>query len=381
MKKRKLRYGMVGGGPGSLVGSGHRRAIVLDDLAELVAGSFSRSYDKTLALGEQLGIPQDRLYRDYHEMAEKEAARDDGIDFVVICNPNYVHFETCKAFIAAGIDISCEKPLTTTLADALELECLAQEAGILFMVTYTYSGHATVRNITEVIKAGEIGQIRTIMGEYPQGWLAEEDISGNKQAEWRTDPAISGRTNALGDIGTHIENTVYRMTGLKINRVLSKMDKIVPTRSLDDNSVVLLEYDNGATGVYWCSQVAIGHDNGLRIRIYGDKGSIFWFQEQSERFTIARLNGSLEEVHRGHKSVYPKATRYERLAAGHTEGWFEALANHYDSFIECLHARQSGTFTPDMIDYPTVAEGVNGLRFVEACLESSANGNVWTDLA
>ncbi len=374
-----LNYGMVGGGPGAFIGEAHRKAIGLDGKARIVAGCFSRSLENTLAAGEALGIEKERLYKNYEEMAAKEAGREDCIDFVVIVTTNYAHYEACKAFLNAGIPIVCEKPLTVTLEQALELEKLANEKKLLFMVTYVYSGHVTAMNIREIIAAGEIGQIRTVMGEYPQGWLAFEDIKGNKQGEWRTDPAQSGNTNALGDIGTHIENTVYRMTGLKIKRLLARMDKVVPGRTLDDNSTVMLEFENGATGVYWASQIAIGHDNGLRIRIYGSKGSISWFQEQPEVFHMAKQDGSLLEIHRGHGAIKQKAAKYTRLPSGHTEGWFEAMGNFYSNYIDCLNAQKNGVFTEDMIEYPTVVDGVDGVRFIEACIKSSASGNVWVD--
>lgn len=374
-----LNYGMVGGGPGAFIGDAHRKAIGLDGKARIVAGCFSRSFENTLAMGEALGIEKERLYKNYEEMAAKEAGREDGMDFVVIVTTNYAHYEACRAFLKAGIPVVCEKPLTVTLEQALELEKLANEKKLLFMVTYVYSGHVTAMNIREIIAAGEIGQVRTVMGEYPQGWLAFEDIKGNKQGEWRTDPAQSGNTNALGDIGTHIENTVYRMTGLKIKRLLARMDKVVPGRTLDDNSTVMLEFENGATGVYWASQIAIGHDNGLRIRIYGSKGSISWFQEQPEVFHMAKQDGSLLEIHRGHGAIKQAAAKYTRLPSGHTEGWFEAMGNFYSNYIDCLNAQTNGVFTEEMIEYPTVVDGVDGVRFIEACLKSSANGNIWVD--
>lgn len=378
--KKKLKYGMVGGGPGAFVGEAHRRAIMLTDQAELTAGSFSRTYEKTLETGSELGIAPERLYKDYLEMAVSEGEREDGIDFVVIVTPNYAHYDACKAFLKAGIAVSCDKPLTIHLSEALELEQIAKEKNLQFMVTYIYSGHVTAMNIRKMIDAGEIGEIRTIMGEYPQGWLAFEDISGNKQGEWRIDPALSGNTNALGDIGTHIENTVYRMTGLKIKKVLAKMDRVVPNRRLDDNSVVMIEYENKASGCYWASQTAIGHDNGLRVRIYGSRGSILWFQENPEVICRAKEDGALVEIHRGHACIHNAAAKYTRLPSGHTEGWLEAMSNLYTNYIECLKAQMSGGFTEDMIEYPTVADGVESVRFVEACLNSSEHGNVWVDL-
>ena len=378
--KRLLKYGMVGGGPGAFIGEAHRKAIALDGQAAMAAGCFSRDYEATLRTGEEYGIAKERLYRDYQEMAEMESGREDGIDFAVITTPNNSHYEICKAFLERGIPVACEKPLTVTVKEAEELEELSRKRKIPFMVTYIYSGYVTAKEISELIRSGAIGEIRTVMGEYPQGWLAFEDISGNRQGEWRTDPARSGRTNALGDIGTHIENTVFCMTGLKIKKVMSKMEVVVPGRVLDDNSFVLLEYENGASGCYWASQIAIGHGNGLRIRIYGSKGSIQWYQEEPEKFCIAGEDGIFREVYRGHDSIHKAAARYQRLPGGHPEGWFEAMANLYLNFTECLRAWKDHTLTEDMIDYPTAEDGLHGIRFLEACLRSSRQGNVWVEL-
>ena len=376
----KLRYGMVGGGPGAFIGEAYWRSINIDGKAELVAGCFSRSFEKTKERGRELGLPEDRCYATFEEMAQAEAVREDGIDFVVVVTPNVSHYSICKAFLEAGIHVSCDKPLAVSVAQAEELERLANEKGLLFLVTYTYMGHVTAKHACEIIKAGELGNIRTVIAEYPQGWLAYEGGWGGKQGEWRCDPAQSGNTNCLGDLGTHIENAVTTMTGLKIKRVLARMDKVVPGRKLDDNDFVMAEFENGATGLFWSSQIAIGHDNSLRVRIYGDGGSIQWFQEEPEKITVIKKDGTLTEVHRGYSSIAPEAAKYGRLPSGHPEGWFEAMGNLYRSFIECIEAKKNGTFTPDMINYPTVSDGVEGIRFVEACLKSQELGNVWVDL-
>ena len=377
---RKLTYGMVGGGPGSFIGDAHRRSINLDGMATLVAGCFSRSLEKTLETGRELGVAEDRCYVNYEEMAKAEAARPDGIDFVVIVTPNYAHYGACKAFLEAGINVSCDKPLCVNSEQAHELEKLAKEKDLLFLVTYTYMGHITAKHAREIIKRGDIGKVRTVAAEYPQGWLAYEDDWGGKQGEWRCNPAMSGNTNCLGDLGTHVENAVATMTGLKIKRVLAKMDVVVPGRTLDDNDFVMVEYEGGATGLYWTSQVAIGHDNSLRVRIYGDAGTIQWFQEEPEKITVIQKDGSITEHHRGYASIAPGAAKYKRIPSGHPEGWFEAMGNLYRSFMECIHAKEAGTFTEDMIDFPTVRDGVEGVEFVEACLKSAKNGNVWVDM-
>ena len=379
-KMAKLKYGMVGGGPGAFIGDAHRRSINLDGLAALVAGTFSRTLEKTKQTGAELGLSEDRCYANYEEMAKAEAAREDGIDFVVVVTPNVSHYPVCKAFLEAGINVSCDKPLCLTVEQAEELCRLAEEKQLLFMVTYTYMGHVTSKHVRQVIKDGEIGKIRTVMAEYPQGWLAHEDDWGGKQGEWRCNPEESGGVNCLGDLGTHVENAVSTMTGLKIKRVLAKMDVVVPGRVLDDNDVVMVEYEGGATGVYWASQFAIGHDNSLRVRIYGEKGTIQWFQEEPEKVTVIDNDGNRTELHRGYAGIKASAAKYGRLPSGHTEGWLESMGNLYRSFIECIKAKKEGTFTEDLIDFPTVKEGAEGIRFIEACVESNKKGNVWVDM-
>ena len=376
----KLRYGMVGGGPGAFIGDAHRKAISLDSTADLVAGCFSRTPEKTKEQGEALGLDPERCYANYKEMAAAEQARVDGIDFVVIVTPNNTHYEIAKAFLEAGTHVACDKPLVTTAEEAEELKKIADEKGLLFMVTYTYTGHVTMKYMRDLVKNGEIGTIRTVMAEYPQGWLYNENDWGGKQGEWRCDPAQSGRVNCLSDLGTHVENAVATVTGLKIKRVLAKMDVVVPGRKLDDNDQILVEYEGGATGINWTSQFAIGCDNSLRLRIYGSKGTLLWFQETPEEVTLIREDGIARTIKRGYGAVTPDAAKYGRLPSGHTEGWLEAMGNLYDSFGACVLAKKEDRFTPDLIDYPTIEEGVAGLKYVEACLKSSENGNVWVEL-
>ena len=375
-----MQYGMVGGGPGSFIGDAHRRAINLDGEAKLVAGCFSRTLEKCRQTGAELGIAEDRCYASFAEMAQAEAARPDGIRFVVVVTPNVSHYPVCKAFLEAGIHVSCDKPLCLTVEQAEELEALAKEKDLLFMVTYTYMGHVTAKHIRAYIASGKLGTIRTVMAEYPQGWLAYEGEWGGKQGEWRCDPQQSGGVNCLGDLGTHVENAVSTMTGLKIKRVLAKMDVVVPGRVLDDNDVVLVEYEGGATGVYWTSQFAIGHDNDLAVRIYGENGSILWKQTECEKVIMVDRDGTVVERHRGNGGIEPQAAAYGRLPSGHTEGWLESMGNLYRSFVSCVAAKEAGTFVPEMVDYPTVADGVEGIKFVHACLESNQKGNVWVDV-
>ena len=376
---KRLTYAMVGGGPDGFIGDAHRRAIGLDGTAAIAAGVFSRNREKSLQMAESLGISPDRCYEDYQTMARAEGEREDGVDFVTVVTPNQSHYEICRAFLAAGIHVVCDKPVTTTYRQAKELEALAEDRGLLFMVTYTYMGYVTAKYARELVASGAIGEVRTVMAEYPQGWLAFEDDFGGKQGEWRCDPGQSGGVNCLGDLGTHVENAVAAMTGLKIKRLLAKMDVIVPGRVLDDNDSILVEYDNGATGIYWTSQVAVGHDNSLRIRIYGSKGTIQWFQETPDKITVIDADNTIREIHRGYGAIGERAGKYARIPAGHPEGWFEAMGNLYRSFAQCVSAKKDGTFTAEMVDYPTVSQGAEGLAFVEACLESNQNGNTWVE--
>lgn len=376
----KLRYGMVGGGPGSFIGDAHRKAINIDGQASLVAGCFSRSPEKCEETAAALGIDRDRCYYSYEDMARAESGREDGIDFVVVVTPNVSHYPVCKAFLEAGIHVACDKPLCLTVEQAEELCQLAEAKKLLFMVTYTYMGHVTAKHIRNYIAQGKLGNVRAVMAEYPQGWLAHEGETGGKQGQWRCDPAQSGGVNCLGDLGTHVENAVATMTGLKIKRVLAKMDVVVPGRVLDDNDTVLVEFEGGATGCYWTSQFAIGHDNDLRVRIYGEKGSILWSQESCEKVTIIDADGTIVERRRGNAGIDIDAAAYGRLPSGHTEGWLESMANLYCSFFRCVRAKKDGIFTQDMIDYPTVYDGADGIKFVHACLQSNANGNIWVDI-
>lgn len=377
---KKLNYGMVGGGPGSFIGDAHRKSINIDAMATLVAGCFSRTLEKCRQTGAELDIAPDRCYASFDEMARSEAAREDGIDFAVVVTPNVSHYAACKAFLEAGIHVSCDKPLCLSVEQAEELVKLADEKGLLFLVTYTYMGHVTAKHIKKFIADGKLGKIRTVMAEYPQGWLAYEGQWGGKQGQWRCDPEQSGGVNCLGDLGTHVENAVATLTGLKIKRVLAKMDVVVPGRVLDDNDVVMVEYEGGATGCYWTSQFAIGHKNDLRVRIYGEKGSILWEQENCEKVTMVQYDGTIVELFRGTAGIEGAAAAYGRLPSGHTEGWLESMGNLYKSFITCVGAKKNGTFTPDMIDFPTVHDGAEGVKFIHACLKSNAAGNVWVDL-
>lgn len=376
-----LRYGMVGGGPGAFIGDVHRRAIAFDGLADIVAGSFSKDYGKTLETGRSLSIPQDRLYANFEAMADAEAKRSDGIDFVVVVTPNAQHYAAAKAFLSHGINVVCDKPLTFEVAEAEELGMLARQKGLLFCVTYAYTGYPVVKQARELIRRGEIGEIRFVSAEYPQEWLAlPQEREGNKQAAWRADPKQSGKSNCVGDIGSHVENIVAYMTGLKIASLCARLDTFVPGRLLDDNASIMLNYAGGAKGLYWASQIAVGYDNGLRVRVFGSTGTIQWSQENPNYLVLSKLGEPTVTLSRGRDAFYPHAQAYSRIPSGHPEGYFEAFANVYKTFITALAKKKGGAaLGEDDLDFPSAEDGASGVRFIGACVDSSRKGAVWLD--
>jgi predicted dehydrogenase len=375
----KLRYGMVGGGPGSFIGDVHRQAIRLDGLGELVAGCFSRSPKGTLATGAALGLPPDRLYKTFEEMAEAEAKHPDRIDFAVIATPNTSHYEAARAFLSRGIPVVCEKPFTVEEREARELAELAEKNRLLCAVAYTYTGNVTVKQARELVRQGEIGDILFVNGEYPQEWLlSPAEKQGSKQAISRTDPALAGKSNSVGDLGTHIESTVSYITGLRIKSVCARLDRIGKDRVLDTNAAIMLEYEGGAGGLYWTSQVASGYDNALRIRIFGSKGSLDWNEEESNYLGVSRFGQPNVVLSRGRDPFYPQAQSRSRLPSGHPEGYFEALANIYRTYIGALIKQRKGEpLTEEDLDFPDLRMGIDGVRFVGKCVESSEKGSVW----
>ncbi|MDR0403295.1 MAG: Gfo/Idh/MocA family oxidoreductase [Treponema sp.] len=377
----KLRYGMVGGGPGAFIGDVHRKSIGLDGMADIVAGCFSRSYDGTLATGKGLGIAEDRLYKTFEEMAGAEGKRSDKIDFVVIVTPNAAHFSAAKAFLNQGIHVVCDKPLCFEEAEAAELVELAKKNKLLFGVTYTYTGFPAVKHAKEMIRKGEIGELIYINAEYPQDWLiTPQEKEGSKQAAWRTDPALAGKSNCVGDIGSHIENIISYVTGLKIKSLCARLDKIGPGRVLDDNATIMLEYGNGAKGVYWSSQVAMGYDNGLKFRVFGTKGGIEWRVEDPNYLKVSLLGKPVFTLSRGRDGLYPRAQSLSRVPAGHPEGYFEAMANIYKTFIGALIKQKAGQpLSEDDLDFPNAENGLEGVRFIGKCVESSQKGAAWVN--
>ncbi|MEI6602929.1 MAG: Gfo/Idh/MocA family oxidoreductase [Clostridia bacterium] len=376
----KLSYGMIGGGPGSFIGDVHRKAAAFDGNCMLVAGCFSNSYENTLQTGQSLGISEDRLYENVYMMAHAEAARPDGIKFVSITSPNYNHYDAAKAFLEHGIHVVCEKPLVFEIAQAEELIALAKAKDLLFCVMYSYSGSPMMREAREIVRSGKIGTVLTVVGEYAQGWLAQAlEKSDQKQASWRTDPSIAGISNCIGDIGSHIEHTVSFITGLKIKRLCARLETIGLDRLLDTNASVLLEYENGASGNYWASQIAIGCDNRLVVRIYGTKGAIEWYQEDGNYLKVTYLDQPTQIFSRGNGYLSPAAAN--RIPSGHPEGYYEAFANVYNQFTLALNKKIAGqTLTAADLDFPDGDAGLDGVKFINACVESSKQDASWVHL-
>ena len=374
---RVLKFGMVGGGQGAFIGDVHRKGATLDALAALTAGCFSRNYENTLATGALWNLAPDRLYHTYEEMAEKEAAREDGIDFVVICTPNNTHFLAAKAFLEQGIHVVCDKPLALSSKEGEELKKLAEKKGLLFCVTYTYVGYPMVHQIRQMIVNGDIGKVRVVTGQYIQGWLATElESDGQKQASWRCDPKLSGISNATGDIGTHLENLIAYATGLKIDSLCANLRPVGEHRTLDNEAEILVRYEGGATGMMWASQIAIGRDNDLRITVCGEKGTIEWIQENPNYLRVDLLGEPTRILSRGNGYFYPEVNAMNRIPAGHVEGHFTAFANIYKAFCMTLSAKLDGKPSPGLY-FPGVDAGIEGNRFVEKCVESSAKGAAW----
>jgi predicted dehydrogenase len=381
-KTKKLTYGMVGGGQDAFIGDVHRKSIALDGKAELVAGCFSQDHQNTLATGKMLGLDEDRLYASFEKMMPAEGQRGDKIDFVVIVTPNSSHFAIAKSAMENGIHVVCDKPLTTDSNDAEELARLSADKDLFFCVTYTYTGYPVVKHLREMIAKGDLGDIRFVNAEYPQEWLSTPlEESGQKQAAWRANPEFTGISNCVGDIGSHIENMVSYLTGLKIKSLCARLDTFVEGRTLDDNASIMVNYDSGAKGLYWSSQIAVGHDNGFRVRIYGTKGSIEWSQEDPNYAKVCDLDKPTVTISRGRDDLYPHAQNYSRIPAGHPEGYFEAFANIYSTFCDALGKKLAGeSLTTEEMDFPGVAEGVQGVKFIEKCVESSQKGSIWVEL-
>ena len=376
---RRIRLGMVGGGEGAYIGGIHRFAARLDDQYELVAGAFDVDAERGHRFATQNYIAPERSYSDYATMAQFEAARADGIDVVAICTPNFTHFPIAKAFLEAGIDVICEKPLTTTLQDAEALAEVVSQTGRFLGVTYTYSGYPLIVEARARVQGGLIGKVRTVQVEYPLEWMATGvELKNNQQAAWRVDPQKNGRGGSIGDIGTHAYHLAGYVTGLKAESVAADLATFVEGRALDDNAHVLIRYEGGARGMLWSSQVAIGCSNALRLRVYGETGSLTWAQEQPNELIYTSLEGYTQIIKRGRDDLDAITRARTRTPPGHPEGYIEAFTNLYSGFAAALRARDEQRAVSGIgALIPQIHDGLKGVAFVDAVVDSHQQGTVW----
>jgi predicted dehydrogenase len=377
--ERKIRIGMVGGGKDAFIGGVHRIALRLDGYYELVAGSFSSNFDNSKETGKDLGLAEDRIYKTYQEMAEKESSRSDAIDVVAIVTPNHLHVPIAKIFAEKGIHIICDKPLALSSKEAISLKNIVESKKLIFALTHNYTGYPMVRHARSLIQKGDLGSIRVIQAEYPQDWLTTKaEDSGLKQAEWRTDPKRSGGGGCIGDIGTHAFNLIRFITGLEIEELSADIHTFVKGRLLDDNAQIMLRFKGGAKGALWSSQVAVGNENNLKIRIYGENGGIEWRQEDPNYLYYTEFGHPTQRVTRGSGNVSKEAKDVTRIPPGHPEGYLEGFANIYNDVYKKLYAQINNQNYDDSNDcYPTINDGVEGMRFIETALESSKNNGKW----
>jgi predicted dehydrogenase len=381
MAEPRIRLGMVGGGEGAFIGAVHRIAARLDDRYELVAGALSASPDKAMRSAAAIGLRSDRSYPDFGTMARTEAARSDGIEAVAIVTPNHLHAPVAEAFLQAGVHIICDKPLTATLEDARRLRDKARARGLIFAVTYNYSGYPLVRHARAMVQAGELGAIRVVQVEYAQDWLAGPlEATGQKQADWRTDPARSGAGGCVGDIGTHAYQLAHFVSGMMPAQILAETTTFVPGRRVDDNVQILLRYANGARGALWASQVAPGQDNALRLRVFGENGALDWCQEEPNRLIWSPLGEPPRWIGRGTAALNLSGQRVSRIPPGHPEGYLEAFATIYTEVAAAIMARRTDFSIDPAIIFPTIEDGFAGVAMVDAALRSSAAGGAWVTM-
>ena len=373
-----IRLGMVGGGQGALIGSVHRLAARMDGHFRLVAGALSSTPERARASGAEIGLDPARTYDDWKRMAGREARRKDGIEAVAIVTPNHMHAAPAIEFLKRGIHVICDKPLTATMAEAKRLAAAAEKSAALFILTHNYTGYPLVRQARAMIARGDLGQIRLVQVEYAQDWLTHE--VHNKQAEWRSDPARAGIGGALGDIGTHAYNLAAFVAGMEPEALAADVTAFVPGRQLDDNANVLLRYPGGAKGMLWASQVAPGNENSLRIRVFGDMGGLEWAQEEPNKLWLSRFGEPKQLLTRNGAGALPEARRVCRVPGGHPEGYLEAFANIYAEAAQAIRARQAGLPVPDGVTYPTLSDGLAGMRFVAACVTSARRNAGWVAL-
>ena len=381
----RIRLGMVGGGQGAFIGGVHRIASRIDDKFELVAGALSSTPEKARASAAEIGLDPKRSYASYEDMAEAEAGRDDGIEAVAIVTPNHMHFPVAKTFLDAGFHVICDKPMTTTLKEAKELAEIARRSGKVFVLTHNYPGYPMIRQARAMVAAGELGDIRLVNAAYIQGWLATRaEDEGSKQAGWRVDPAKAGAGGAIGDIGTHAHNLACFVSGLKVESLACDLDSFVEGRRLDDNAHMMLRFQakNGVTakGMLWASQVAVGNENGLSLKIYGTKAGLEWHQEEPNRLWFQRLGEPKQLLTRGGDGAWPDAAAVTRIPAGHPEGYLEGFASIYSETADLIAAHEAGIEAPSAVALPSIEDGIEGLAFIEACVTSSKDNGAWTKL-
>ena len=377
---RKLRMGMIGGGAGSFIGDVHRKAASIDGMIELVCGAFSSSAEKSKASGKALFLPEDRCYGSFEEMIikEKELPEDKRMDFVAIVTPNYMHFPPAKMALEHGFHVVCDKPMTLTLEEAYELENIVSKSEKLFALTHNYTGYPMVKQARAMIENGDLGKIRKVQVQYLQGWLSTAvEKTGQKQASWRVDPKKSGIGGALGDIGTHAENLLEYITGLKIDELAADLGRFGEGRILDDDGNLLLRMNNGAKGTMSFSQIALGEENNLAIKVYGEKGSLEWKQENPNKLITRWLEQPSKKYTPSGNNLYDEALNTSRIPSGHPEGYLEAFATIYKNFATHLMAVLGGK-TIKKPDYPTTKDGVRGMQFIYAAVESDKNNAAWT---
>ena len=374
----RIRLGMVGGGQGAFIGAVHRLAARMDDHYSLLAGALSSQKKRAVASALELGIAKERAYGSYEEMAAKEAQRSDGIEAVAIVTPNHMHGPVARAFLKAGIHVICDKPLTTTVKEAKDLVQRAKKAKRLFAVTYNYSGYPLIRQARAMVAAGDLGPIRVVQAEYPQDWLTERlEQTGQKQAKWRTDPKQSGAGGCVGDIGTHAYHLACFVSGLTLDSLCADLSTFVKGRKVDDNVNVMLRFKGGARGMLWASQVAPGNENALRLRVYGTKGGLEWSQENPNELWHTPYGQPRRLITRAGSGADAEAARMTRVPPGHPEGYLEGFANLYAEIAAAIRAGRSGAKPDPAVTFPTVADGLSGVAFVEAALRSSAKDAVW----
>ncbi|MEY8116968.1 Gfo/Idh/MocA family protein [Falsihalocynthiibacter sp. BN13B15] len=372
-----IRLGMVGGGKDAFIGGVHRIAARIDGKFNLIAGALSSTPERALESGLALGLAEDRIYSSYKEMAIREARLKNGIEAVAIVTPNHVHMDAAREFLKRGIHVICDKPLTHTLTDAKKLVKSAEASDALFVLTHNYTGYPMIRQAREMIASGALGKIRLVQVEYAQDWLAEAADPDNKQAAWRTDPTKSGAGGSTGDIGTHAFNLASFVSGLEVETLCADLQAFVPGRQVDDNAHVMLRYEGGARGMLWCSQVAVGNENGLRLRIYGEKGGLEWAQEDPNYLWYTPFGEAKRLLTRGGAGTGAAAARVSRIPAGHPEGYLEGFATIYSEAAEAILAKRAGKDVPSEVVYPTVQDGLKGVQFIDACLRSSARDSAW----